>query len=96
MMLFNDFFQKYGLKNKATTNIKTYQVLSSLSWSDIGMYLRDGPFESELGIVNLHPPRGAHWVAYLNHYYFYSYACPPPRKLLNYIKSKHGKCLYSD
>ena len=55
MMVFNDFVKKYKLKNKATSNIKIQQVLSSLSLNDVGIYLRDGPFKSNIGIVILHP-----------------------------------------
>ena len=66
MMTFNDFVHKYNLKNKATLNIKIYQILSSLGFNDVDIYLRDGPFSSDIGIVNLHPSRGTHWVAYIN------------------------------
>ena len=66
MMLFNDFVQKYKLKYKATSIIKIYQVLSSLSLKDRGVDLKDGPFESDIGIVNLHPSKGTHWVLYIN------------------------------
>ena len=52
-MMFNDFIKKYKLKNKATSNLKIQQILSSLSLNDVGIYLRDGPFESNIGIVNL-------------------------------------------
>ena len=55
--MFNDFIKKYNLKNKATSNIKVQQILSSLSLNDIGIYLRDGPFEFDTGIVNLHPSK---------------------------------------
>ena len=54
MMTFNDFNKNYNLRNKATSNIKIQQVLSSLSLNDVGVHLRDGPFESDVGIVNLH------------------------------------------
>ena len=54
-MVFNDFLKKYKLKNKATSNIKIQQVLSSLSLNDVGIYLRDGPFESDIGVVNIQP-----------------------------------------
>ena len=64
-MSFNDFVHKYKLKNKATSNIKIQQVLSSLSLNDVGIYLRDGSFSSDIGIVNLHPSKGTHWVAYI-------------------------------
>ena len=51
MMSFNDFVQKYKLKNKATSNIKIYQVLSSLSMNDVGICLRDGPFKNDIGLL---------------------------------------------
>ena len=60
MMTFNDFVEKYKLKNKATSNIKLQQVLSSLSLNDVGIYLRDGPFKSDIGVIILHPFRGIH------------------------------------
>ena len=66
MITFNNFVNKFNLKNKATSNIKLHQILSSLSLHDVGIYLRDGPFESDIGIVNLHPSKGTHWVVYIN------------------------------
>ena len=48
-----DFIGKYILKNKATSNIKIHQVLPSLSLDDVGIYLRDGLFSSDIGIVNI-------------------------------------------
>ena len=65
-MSFNDFVHKYKLKNKATSNIKIYQDLSSLSLNYTGIYLRDGPTKSDIGTVNLHPSKGTHWVTYIN------------------------------
>ena len=38
MMTFNDFIKKYNLRNKATSNIKIQQVLSSQSLNDIGRF----------------------------------------------------------
>ena len=96
MMTFNDFVNKYELKNKATSNIKIQQVLSSLSLNDIGIYLRDGPFESDIGTVNLHQPRGTHWVCYINKNYFDSYGCVPPKKLSKFNIKRNGYCLYSE
>ena len=32
---FNDFIPKYGLKNKATSNKKIHQVLSTLCLNDV-------------------------------------------------------------
>ena len=95
-MTFNDFIKKYKLKNKATSNIKIHQVLLSLSSSDVGIYLRDGPFESDVGFVNLHPSRGSHWVCYINENYFDSYGCSPPKKLSKFIIKRNSYCLYSE
>ena len=61
-MTFNDFVRKYDLKNRATSNIKIKQVLSSLGLGGVGIYLRDGLLESDIGIVNLHPSKGTQWV----------------------------------
>ena len=96
MMTFNDFVHKYNLNNKATPNIKIQQVLSSLSLNDVGIYLRDGPFESDIGIVNLHPSKGTHWVCYINENYFDSYGCSPPKKLSKFVIKRNSYCLYSE
>ena len=69
-MTFNDFIKKYKLKNKATSNIKIQQVLDSIGLDNVNIYLRDGPFKSDIGIVNLHPFKGTHWVCYINENYF--------------------------
>ena len=71
MMTFKDFVHENNLKNKATSNIKIQHVLSSLSLDDVGIYLKDGPFSSDIGIVNLHPSKGTHWVWYKNENYFH-------------------------
>ena len=62
----------------------------------MGIYLRDEPFSSDIGIVNLHPSKGTHWVCYIEDCYFDSYGCPPPKKLLNYLKNEQKKCIYSE
>ena len=95
-MTFNEFIKKYKLKNKATSNIKILQVLSSLSLNDIEIYLRDGPLKSDIGIVNLHPSKGSHWVCYINENYFDSYGVVCPRKLSKFIVKRIGFCLYSE
>ena len=92
-MTFNDFIKKHNLKNKATSNIKIQQVLSSLSLNDVGIYLRDGPFKSDIGIVNLHPSKGTHWVTYMNENYFDSYGVVCPKKLSKFIIKRNGFCL---
>ena len=96
MITFNDFVQKYKLKNKATSNIKIQQVLASLGLSVVGIYLRDGLFLSDIGIVNMHPSRGTHWVLYVDENYFDSYGCAPPKKLSKFIIKRNGHCLYSE
>ena len=96
MMTFNGFVKKHNLKNKATSNIKIQNILSSLSLNDIGIYLRDGPFKSDIGIVNLHPLKGTHWVCYINENYFDSYGVVCPKKLSKFIIKRNGLCLYSE
>ena len=77
-MTFNDFVDKYNLKNKGTSNLK-YEVMKKIGLdSKAGNYLGDGPFSSDIGIVNLHPSRGTHWVCYKNESYFDSYDCVCP------------------
>ena len=56
-MSFNDFVHQYKLKDEATSNMKTQQTLSSLYLNDLGIYLRDGPFEFDIGKLNLHPKK---------------------------------------
>ena len=94
-MAFNDFIKKHNLKNKATSNIKVQQVLNSIGLNNVEIYLRDGPFSSDIGIVNLHPTRGGHWVFYINQNYFDSYGCVPPKKLSKFIIKRNKYCLYS-
>ena len=96
MMDFIDFVYKHKLKNRATSNIKIQQVLSALSLDDVGIYLRDGAFESDIGIVNLHPSKGTHWVCYINGIYFDSYGVVCPKKLSKFIIKRNGYCLYSE
>ena len=77
-MDFNDFIKKHNLKNKATSSTKIQKVLDSIGLENVGIYLGDGPFERDFGIVNLHPLKGTHWVCYINENYFDSYGvvCP--------------------
>ena len=62
MITFNDLLHKHNLKNKATSNVKIQKVLTSVGLDNVNIYLRDGPFSSDIGKVNLHPSRGSHWV----------------------------------
>ena len=96
MMKFNDFVKKFDLKNKATPNIKIQQVLDSMGLNNVGIYLRDGFFKSDIGFVNLHPSKGTHWVCYINENYFDSYGVVCPKKLSKFIIKQNGYCLYSE
>ena len=96
ILTFNEFIKKHHLQNKSTSNIKIQQVISSLGLNDVGIYLRDGVFKSDIGIVNLHPSKGTHWVCYINENYFDSYGCAPPKKLSKFIIKRNGYCLYSE
>ena len=95
-MTFNDFILKNNLKNKATSNIKMQQILSCFGLSDVGIYLRDRLFSTDVGIVNLHPSKGTHWVCYINENYFDSYGCVCPKKLSKFIIKQNGYCLNSE
>ena len=96
MITFNDFVHNYKFKNKATSNIKIQQVLCSIGLNNVGIYLRDGPFESDIGIVNLHHSKGIHWVCYISENFFDSYGCVCPKNLSKFIIKRNGFCLYSE
>ena len=96
MMTLNDLINKYNLKKKGTSNIKIQQVLSSLGLNDIEIFLKDGPYSSDIGVVILHPTRGTHLVYYINENYFDSYGCVPPQKLSKFIVKRNGYCLFSE
>ena len=96
MLSFNDFVKKFDLKNKAKSNIKIQKVLTSIGLDNVNIYLRDGPFSSDIGIVNLHPSKGSHWVCYKNENYFDSYGVICPKKLSKFIIKRNGYCLYSE
>ena len=95
MMTFREFIKKHNLKNKATSNIKIQQVLDFMRLNGVGIYLRDGSFKSDIGVVNLHPSKGSHCVCYLNEIYFDSYGVVCPKKLSKFIIKRTGYCLYS-
>ena len=84
--MFNDFVHKYKLKNKVTSNIKIYEILKKIGLnSKVGIYLRDGPFLSDIGIVNLHPSEGTRWVCYINENYFDSNGCVCSKKQSKFL-----------
>ena len=60
MFSFSEFLLKYNLENKATSNFKIQEVLKKLNLSNTaGRYMRDDNFNTDIGIVNLHPYRGS-------------------------------------
>ena len=67
-----------------------------MSLNDVRIFLKDGPFESDIGIDNLHPTKGTHWVVYNNGNYFYSYGCAPLLKLSEIFTKRNGQCLVSE
>ena len=95
-MTFNDFIKKHSFKNRATSNIKIQQILNSIGLNNVNIYLRDGPFSSDIGIVNLHPFRGSHWVFYINENFFDIYGIVCPKKLSKFNIKQNGYCLYSE
>ena len=95
-MSFNEFVHKYKLKNKATPNIKIQQIISCWSSSDIGIYLKDGCFPNDIGIVNLHPFGGSYWISYIHESFFDSYGCLPPQKLYRFISKRNGRYFYCE
>ena len=95
-MSFIELVREHNLTNKAASNKKIQQVLSSLSLNDVGIYLRDGPFTSDIGNVNLHSSKGTHWICYIEEIYYDSYGCVPPKKLSEFIIKRNGYCLNSE
>ena len=96
MLSFNDIVKKVDLKKKATSSMKIQKVLTSIGLDNVNIYLRDRPFSSDIGIVNLHPSKGSHWVCYINENYFDSYGVVCPKKLSKFITKRNGYCLYSE
>ena len=83
---FKEFGNKYGLKNEATSNVEIKEILKLMNTS-CGIYMRDDEFMTTIGIVNLHPTKGTHWVMFVNDFYFDSYGCPPPLNITKQINN---------
>ena len=84
-MSFNDFINKYKLKNRATSDMKIQQVVSSLVLNDVGIYLQEGLLSSDIGIVKFHFSKCTHRVLYKNENYFDRYGCSLPQKVAKII-----------
>ena len=81
---------------KKWSKIKYKISKDSLSLSEVKMYLRDGSFWSDVGIVNLHPSNGTHWVACIKEIFFGTYGVSPPHKLSRFFIKRNEFCLYSE
>ena len=65
--------------------------------NDVGIYLKDGPFSSDIGIVHLHFSNGTHWVVYTSEIYVDTFGfSPPSQKLSEFIIKANGHCLNSE
>ena len=84
------------VSRKATNNIKIYQVFSSIELDNVGTYLRDGPFSSDIGIVTIQPSKVVHWVVFINDKCFDRYGYSPPEKLSKFIMKQNEHCLFSE
>ena len=93
---FSDLMRKKNLKNKATSNIKYFQNTSSLSLKDVKMFLRYGPFSSDVGIISFHPLQGTHRVLYNHEGCFDSYGITPPQEISRFITKQIGHCFFSE
>ena len=71
-------------------------VVGDIGIDNIGIYFRDGPFSSDIGIVKLPPSKGSHWVLYNNEDYFDSYGCVCPKRLSKIIIKRNRYCSFSD
>ena len=96
MMTFNELVRKNNLKIKRQIIQKTRSIEEDRTRFKSGNLFERWGFLTSYGIVNLHPSRGTHWVLYIKDCYFDSYGCPPPKKLLNYLKNKYKKSIYSE
>ena len=95
-MTFNDFLRKHKLKNTATSIVEINRVFLSLGLTEVGIYLRDRPFNTDIGMLNLQPSEGTHWVCYINAIYFDSFGCVCPKKLSKFVIKQNGYCLCSE
>ena len=84
-MSFNDFIHKNNLNNRATSNVIIQFILTSLALNNVGIFLIDGPFKTDIRMVYLHPSKGTHWAALIHESFLDSYGCPPPQRQPRFI-----------
>ena len=80
----------------AASNIKFRNILTSSSLSDVRIYIRDGPFKKDIGIVNLHPFPGSDCVLYIHEKFFDSCSSAPPQKTTKINIKRNGHSLFSE
>ena len=51
-----------------------------------GIKVRDGQFTTNAVVVNVHPTKRLHWVAYTGERSFESFGSPPPINIVAYIE----------
>ena len=85
------------MKSKETSNLKIQQILFSLflngvvaKHSEVGVNLRDTPFESDVGVVNSHSTKRTNWFVYVDQNHFHSNGEPPPAKPSQFIMKRKG------
>ena len=92
LMSLTDFINKYNSKKlgqiKKSTDKLGLRVAEGtiLSREHVNIYLRNSKFTTKDGIVNFHPTKSTHWVAYMNENYFDSYGSPPTKVSLDFMK----------
>ena len=62
--------------------------------SDVGIYLRDGPFKTDIRFVYLHPCQGSYWVLYIHECYSDSYGITPPYNVSESIIKPKGNFFF--
>ena len=90
---------KITLPSRTMTDLNLLRYVTRLKIPNFrGVRMRDeltgkSPHHSECGILNLenHLQRGSHWTCWFkegkDRYYFDSYGEPPPREIIQYLKS---------
>ena len=82
-------------KKKGTSNRKLQQVFGSIGLDKVGIYQRDGPFSCDIGIVNLHPFRGSHWVV-IHKRKILRFLWLFTSSKTKFIIKRNGHCLFSE
>ena len=68
------------LDQKTNQRTKQHQIRKSkgtIPLDRVGIYLMDGSFKTNIGLVKLHPTKGTYRVAYIDKTNFDSNGCPP-------------------